>query len=271
VNILFIGAGNMGGAILKGLALSNDVQNECLGILDSNENLVALRQQETGCTVFTDLGQALQWANMALLCIKPQGFSQLASEIVKHTQSMPAATKSKLCFVSIMAGITLHTLQQALNGFVVVRTMPNIPLSVGKGAVAISTDGVASETLTNVQSVFSPVGACTYVSESQMNAVTALSGSGPAFIFEFMESLIQGGIKSGLSRAQATEFIINTMGGCVQMLKELNASPDTLSAMVTSPGGTTIFGLHELAKGGFKASVMNAIESACKRSEELGK
>ena len=169
-----------------------------------------------------------------------------------------------------MAGIPSTTLKNELGSHEVLRVMPNLPLTVGKGAIALSADFVSEETLVLAESIFKNVGNTVRVQESWMDAVTGLSGSGPAYVFEFIEGLIMGGVKMGLTRAAAKELVLATLEGSLELLKQSSKEPQALTAMVSSPGGTTIAGLQVLEEKAFRGLLMRTVEAATQRSKELG-
>jgi len=173
--------------------------------------------------------------------------------------------------VSIMAGVTLLTLRTALKIKNIVRTMPNIAITVAKGTVAIAEDGVEESVLQTVEFLFSTCANTVRVLENQMDAVTGLSGSGPAFVFQFIEALVMGGVKAGLKRDSAMKLALSTIEGSIEMLKNSKLNPGELTANVCSPAGTTIAGVQELENKAFRGAVMAAVEAAAKRSAELGK
>jgi len=173
--------------------------------------------------------------------------------------------------VSLMAGISTAKIREVLGpGYAVVRTMPNLPLTVGKGAVAIASDGLAPELVREVQELFAAVGTAVVVREAQLDAVTGLSGSGPAWVFQFLEGMIQGGVKAGLPRDLAEQLTYATVEGSMALVRAGGENPAALTAKVCSPGGTTIHGLHALEQAGFRSALMDAVEQATERSRVLG-
>jgi pyrroline-5-carboxylate reductase len=209
-----------------------------------------------------------------LLCVKPQIFSQLPANWIKEFQLQANVLKlpniENKTVISIMAGVTKEKIRQSIGDTEIVRIMPNLPLTVGKGTIALATDRVSEETLAFAESIFASVGTTCRVQESWMDAVTGLSGSGPAYVFEFIEGLIRGGVSMGLSREAASKLAISTVEGSVALLKESKKSPADLSAMVSSPGGTTIAGLEVLENNSFRGTLMETVKAATKRSKELG-
>jgi len=209
----------------------------------------------------SSIEEGLSKADIAFLCIKPQVF-----------RSLHYIELQKPCIIiSIMAGVTVAHLQRKFECASIVRTMPNIALIAKKGTVAIATDGVEESVLKTVEQLFSKCACTVRVSESQMDAVTGLSGSGPAFVFQFIEALMMGGVKMGLSHETSMRLALSTVAGAAEMLQKSKSSPDDLTADVCSPGGTTIAGIQELEEKAFRGIVMAAVETAAKRSAELGK
>jgi pyrroline-5-carboxylate reductase len=175
--------------------------------------------------------------------------------------------------ISIAAGIDTNTIQNGLaDGTRVVRAMPNTPALVGAGATAISAGSHATtEDLATARAMFDAVGITVTLDEGQLDAVTGLSGSGPAYIFLILEALADAGVKVGLSRRNAQLLAAQTVMGSAKMLIETDEHPGRLKDMVTSPGGTAISGLHTLEQGGLRTTLINAVETATKRSRELGR
>lgn len=198
-----------------------------------------------------------------VLSIKPQVLDSVA-----------AGLKSRLgpdvTVVSIMAGVPLSRLRAALGSDRVVRVMPNLALTVGAGASAIATDGLSQAVLGQARTLLAPTGEVVEVLESQMDAITGLSGSGPAFVIKFLMALEDGGVLAGLPRAISRKLSLATVAGTVRLAQETGLELDVLRGQVTSPGGTTIYGLKSLEDNGFSGAVMSAVASATERSRQLG-
>ena len=177
-----------------------------------------------------------------------------------------------LCTFTIAAGLPITFYQRYLGDqSSIIRVMPNMGALIQEGASALCRNQyVTDDDLSFAESLFSAVGSAVIVEEKLMDAVTGLSGSGPAYVFSFIEALIEGGVKTGLSRSVARELAVQTVFGAALCLKGSDIHPAVLRDQVTSPGGTTASGLYQLEAGGFKATVIEAVESACKRSRELG-
>jgi pyrroline-5-carboxylate reductase len=262
----FLGAGNMAGALIKGLLsaklyrpqdiLVSDVQPEQLRKVKRLYKVDGVKSNQT----------VVREAQTIVLAVKPQILAQVLEEI------RPAVTKHKL-FISIAAGVPLRRLEAGLGSEArVVRVMPNTPALLGKGMAVVARGSKAKpqdERLT--LTLFRGVGEALAVKdEALMDPVTGLSGSGPAYVYLFAEALIAGGVQEGLSPTVATQLTFQTLEGAVAMLKETKKSPKELRDMVTSPGGTTLAGLSRLEEGQFTATVTAAVSAATRRSKELG-
>jgi pyrroline-5-carboxylate reductase len=204
-------------------------------------------------------------ADVVVLAVKPQALDKVLLQVA------PAADQKKL-FISVAAGVPISVMERRLGqGMRVIRTMPNTPSLVGMGACALAPGEHASEEDMAVASrIFQSVGITTVVEENLLDAVTGLSGSGPAYIFLVIEALSDAGVKVGLPRYTAQKLAAQTVLGSAQLLIETNAHPGQLKDQVTSPGGTAIAGLHTLEAGGLRTTLINAVEAATRRSRELG-
>lgn len=208
--------------------------------------------------------EAAAQAEILLLAVKPQIFPAVAHEI--------ASGISSDLVVSIMAGIPCSTLETLFPGRAVVRTMPNTPALVGEGMTAISGGSLATpDHLQQVTQLLQVVGQVVTVPESQLDAVTAVSGSGPGYIAVVAEAMIDGGVKAGLSRPLAMQLVFQTLKGTAILLQHEGTSPALLKDRVTSPGGTTIAGISILEEAGIRSALIEAIETAQERSRELGR
>jgi pyrroline-5-carboxylate reductase len=265
VNIGFIGGGNMAEAIIKGL-IAGGTSPEAILV---SEPFEARRQQmaeKYNVKTTADNTDVAACCKTVLLAVKPQ----LAASICR---ALKGAVTGEHLLVSIMAGVSCSTLEGYFSDPPrVVRVMPNTPALVLCGAAAASAGSTATaDDLATVETIFSLVGKCYIVDEKLMDAVTGLSGSGPAYVLTFIEALADGGVKNGLPRETALNLALQTVLGTAKLLAETGEHPGSLRDKVTSPGGTTIAGLHALEKGSFRATVMNAVEAATARSKELGK
>ena len=265
-NIAFLGGGNMAEALIKGLIASSVAAPGRMSVSDISAERLDLLARTYGVSKSGSSRDAVAHAEVVLLCVKPQVMDWVLEEIA------PAADRTKL-IVSIAAGVTIGRIEKALAGGArVVRVMPNTPALVLEGAAALSSGSQAThDDMALVQQIFGAVGRAVVVDEKLMDAVTGLSGSGPAYVFTIIEALADAGVKQGIPRALALELAAQTVLGAARMVVETKEHPGKLRDMVTSPGGTTIAGLHELEKGKLRAVLMNAVEAATARSKELGK
>jgi pyrroline-5-carboxylate reductase len=261
----FLGAGNMAEAIIKGLLRGGDVPPQRIGASAPR----AERQEELankyGIYVTGDNLALVERASILVLSIKPQIMRKVLDQIAHKL-------KPGTLVISVAAGVPIQVIEARLPGMTrVIRTMPNTPALVDAGATAISRGSHATdEDLAIAQAIFGAVGLSVVLDESQLDAVTGLSGSGPAYIFLILEALSDAGVKVGLSRRTAQLLAAQTVLGSAKLLIETNEHPGKLKDMVTSPGGTAIAGLHTLEAGGLRTTLMDAVEAATRRSRELG-
>lgn len=262
--ISFIGAGNMAEAMIRGL-LKGDVfapdKITASGPLEDRSN--ELRDQYR-IKATTNNREAAR-AQIVVLSVKPQILSRVLDEISSEVDSDSLV-------ISIAAGVPVAAIQSRLApGTRVVRAMPNTPALVDAAATAIARGEHARDTdLADAKRIFDSIGITVILDESQLDAVTGLSGSGPAYVFLILEALSDAGVKVGLSRRTAQLLAAQTLLGSAKLLLETNEHPGRLKDMVTSPGGTAITGLHTLEAGGVRTTLINAVEAATVRSRELG-
>lgn len=264
--IAFLGAGNMAEAFIKGLLRSGvAVPGEIL-CTDRRQDRLADLARLYGVRTSTDNRAAAAEAQIVFLSVKPQVMNKLLDEIA------PAIDEKKLV-VSIAAGVPLAAIERKVgHGIRIVRTMPNTPALVGAGATALAPGDHATEAdMAQAKALFDAVGKTVVVDEPLLDAVTGLSGSGPAYVFLVIEALADAGVKVGLDRRTAQDLAAQTVLGSAKLLIETGEHPGKLKDQVTSPGGTAIAGLHTLEAGGLRTTLMNAVEAATKRSHELGK
>jgi pyrroline-5-carboxylate reductase len=209
---------------------------------------------------------AAREAGIVVLSVKPQAMNKLLDEI-------GAVLDAGKLVISIAAGVPIAAIERKVgHGVRIVRVMPNTPALVGAGATALSPGEHATPAdLLQAKALFDAVGKAVVVDEPLLDAVTGLSGSGPAYIFLIIEALSDAGVKMGLARVQAQDLAAQTVFGSAKLLIETGEHPGRLKDQVTSPGGTAIAGLHTLEAGGLRTTLMNAVESATRRSHELGK
>jgi pyrroline-5-carboxylate reductase len=263
--IAFVGAGRMATALARGMIAARLVEARQLAASDPAHEAAAAFGEATGVTVHPSNRSAVAAADVVVLAVKPQHMAAVLADL----RGEPTAGK---LVVSIAAGITLAALAEGLGaGARLVRVMPNTPCLVGEGASAFCLGPGATEAdAALVQRLLAAVGQAHRVPESLLDAVTGLSGSGPAFVCLFLEALSDGGVKMGLPRAVAAALAAQTVRGTAAMVLSTGEHPATLKDQVASPGGTTIAGLHALERGGLRAAVISAVEAATVRSAELG-
>jgi pyrroline-5-carboxylate reductase len=263
--IAFLGAGNMAEAIIKGLLRAGTARPESIIATGRRPERLEQLQRAYGIRTSQDNLSAAREAEIVVLSVKPQAMDKLVIQVA------PALDQRKL-IISVAAGVPIAALERRLGaGARIIRTMPNTPSLVGAGACALSPGEHASEEDLAVASrIFQAVGITTVVEENLLDAVTGLSGSGPAYIFLVIEALSDAGVKVGLPRYTALKLAAQTVLGSAQLLIETNAHPGQLKDQVTSPGGTAIAGLHTLEAGGLRTTLINAVEAATRRARELG-
>ena len=262
----FLGAGNMARALLRGALARGGLGPEQLGVSDSVPASLTQAASEFGVRTFVTNLEAARWAHVIVLSVKPQVLPAVLFEIA------PALTPDKLV-ISIAAGITSTRVSEGLGGHArVVRAMPNTPAIVGAGATAlVGARNASAEDLAIAEQLFRSVGLVVQVAEAHMDAVTGLSGSGPAYAFIAIEALSDAGVRAGLPRDVATKLAAQTLLGAGLLTLETGEHPGRLKDMVTSPAGTTIAGVAALEKAGFRNALISAVEAATERSKELGK
>jgi pyrroline-5-carboxylate reductase len=262
--VAFIGAGNMAGALIRGLIGTGTVPADRIVAADPDRGRLDALGSELGVRTAEDNAQALRSADVVVLATKPQVFPSVLP-------ALGASLRPDALVVSIAAGISTKIIEGSLPaGARVVRTMPNTPALVGVGATAIAGGKHATDAdLALVETLFQSVGLCVRVPESQIDAVTGLSGSGPAYVFAMIEALRDAGVREGLSEETSLQLAAQTVLGAARLLFEQNEPPETLRERVTSPGGTTRAGLDALEASGFAEILAGAVRAATRRSNEL--
>jgi pyrroline-5-carboxylate reductase len=260
----FIGSGNMAEALIRGLVRAGVVTaDQIYGSDPRDERREELRRRYEIRVSPGNVAVASE-SDILIMSVKPQVMINVLDEIAEHVR--PSAL-----VISIAAGIPIAVIEAKLPRSRVVRTMPNTPALVDAGATAVAAGGHATdEDIQAARRIFNSVGMTVILDESQMDAITGLSGSGPAYIFLIIEALSDAGVKVGLSRYSAQALAAQTVLGSAKLLIETDEHPGKLKDMVTSPGGTAIAGLHTLEEGGVRTTLMNAVEVATRRSRELG-
>ena len=256
-----IGAGVMAEAIFSRLISVGLYSAPEIILSDPQQSRRIYLQEKYKVQTTNDNQQVADVQDVVILAIKPQILAQLE----------PLNIKANL-LISILAGISLERLTSIFPNQAIVRAMPNTPATVGAAMTAISpATGVESEQIELVQRIFAAIGQVVELPESSIDAVTGLSGSGPAYVAIMVEALADGGVASGLPRPIAMQLAIQTVLGTAQLLQNNKIHPAILKDQVTSPGGTTIAGVRALENGGFRATVIEAVLASYHRSQELGK
>jgi pyrroline-5-carboxylate reductase len=262
IKLGFIGVGSMGGAIIRRLLAGGRVARENLVYYDPDPARLA-QMDELGVSAALDNPEVMH-APVVVLGVKPQVMPAVLKGIKEFARPWHL-------IISIAAGVPLAVLEAAFPDSRVIRVMPNTPTLVGAGMAALAPGrSVTPEDLALALDLFQAVGQAVVVEERLMDAVTGLSGSGPAFVAVFIEALTDGGVKMGLPRPLALTLATQTVLGTARLCHEEQLHPAILKDQVTSPGGTTIAGLHALESGGFRGAVMDAVTAAARRSKELG-
>jgi pyrroline-5-carboxylate reductase len=257
----------MATALIKGMLSAGTYAAEQIWASDIDAGRRAQIRRRFGIGVTDDNAALVRESKVIVLAVKPQVIDAVLQEM------RPQATPAKL-FVSIAAGVTTERLEAGLGGEVrILRVMPNTPALLGKGMSVLVRGRYAGEADERLGvRLLKAVGQVACVEDERMlDAVTGLSGSGPAYVYRFAEGLLAGGIASGLPAPLARQLILQTLTGAAAMLQETGESPEKLRAQVTSPGGTTLAGLSELERRGFKDTVAAAVVAATRRSQELGR
>ena len=261
----FLGAGRMATALAGGMVKVGLIKSRQLVASDVIPTAGRAFSKMTGGKALKGNAEVLRKADVIVIAVKPHQVLELLSELAEEVTP-------KHLFISIASGVTLAQLENALgNKARVMRVMPNTPALVGAGAAGFARGqrAITADAKLTAQ-VLGAVGLAVEVPERLINAVTGLSGSGPAYGFQIIEALSDGGVAVGLPRELATQLAAQTMLGAAKMVLETGEHPGTLKDMVTSPGGTTIEGLHELEAAGVRNGLMNAVRAAADKAAALG-
>lgn len=263
----FLGAGQMATALAKGWLAA--------GLLDTKRSMAsdpspATREtfeQATGLPAVAQNGAVVLQCDVIVIAVKPQVIPDLFDDL-------KAVVSGGKIIISIAAGVTLDSLAAGLGGLgKLIRVMPNTPALVGASASGVAVRGrtINDPDAGVAMKLFGAVGKAVLVPEYQLDAVTGLSGSGPAYVYVMIEALADGGVRMGLPRETALKLAAQTVLGAAKMVLETGTHPGALKDAVASPGGTTIAGLHELERGGFRGTIMDAVQAATERATELGR
>lgn len=264
-----IGGGVMAEAILSRLLAQSFYQPQEVLVSEPQLQRRDFLQSRYGIQVTDANALTLQSVEVLVLAIKPQMLDLVVQDLTTHLAALPTAPCPLV--LSILAGVPLRRLEIAFPNYPVVRAMPNTPATIGAGMTAIAPgQWTQSGHRTLARQIFLAVGEVVEVPEALMDAVTGLSGSGPAFVAVMIEALSDGGVAVGLPRAIAAQLALQTVLGTTQLLQESGMHPAQLKDQVTSPGGTTIAGVAQLEQAGFRSALMQAVRAAYERSQELG-
>lgn len=260
-----LGAGNMAGALIRGMLASQRVAPEQIRASDLREERLSELEAEYGIVTHLENRELIEWANLVVLAVKPQVIDRVLDSAASHF-------RPGTLVVSIAAGVPIRALESRLPDSVrVVRAMPNTAAIALAGATGIAPGSRATEAdIVATRSLFDATGRSVVLDESLIDAVTGLSGSGPAYVMLMIEALADGGVKVGLHRDTALLLAAQTVFGSAKLLLDTGEHPGRLKDMVTSPGGTAIAGLHTLESGGLRRTLIDAVEAATRRAQELG-
>jgi pyrroline-5-carboxylate reductase len=259
-----VGCGNMGSAIVRGLlAVKWTTAGQVVASHPKKDRAAAIAKA-LGIEALTDARKAVAGADVVLLGVKPQILPEVLAEL-------KGAMPRKALVLSLAAGVKTKVIEDALPGNAVVRSMPNLAATVGMGATALAPGRHADKAhVALARQVFEAVGTVEEVPEKLMDAVTGLSGTGPMYVFHLVEAMADAGVKVGLSRDVASRLALQTLIGSAHLARDSHLHSAALKDQVTSPGGTAIAALHVLRREGFQAIVMDAVEAATRRAQELG-
>jgi pyrroline-5-carboxylate reductase len=263
-NISFVGGGRMAEALISGVLSSGGYKAEQIHVADPDTARLDHLKKQYGVQISATNQEAVVSGYVVVLAVKPQVTAAVLKEIGDGL--------AKRLVISVVAGMPLMRIIEACGPQArVIRAMPNTPAMVGEGMTALAIGpGVGESEVACARQLFESVGRVVPVDERFMDAVTGLSGSGPAYVFLMIEAMADGGVKMGLSRETASLLAAQTVLGAARMVLETRQHPARLKDEVVSPGGTTIAGLHRLEQGGLRGLLIDAVEAATKRSQELG-
>jgi pyrroline-5-carboxylate reductase len=262
----FLGSGNMGEALIRGIVQAGLVPPGSIAASDVRGERLERMEREYGIRTTSDNAELIRKSDVVVLAVKPQ----IMTSVLRDVASAVDLTK---LVISLAAGVPTVTLRAHLpRAGRLIRVMPNTPALVLEGATAIArSDGLHEGDLETAQELFAAVGRVVVLDEEALDAVTGLSGSGPAYVAIVIESLADGGVKMGLDRATAMTLAAQTVLGSAKLILETGTHPGQLKDMVASPGGTTIAGIAALEEGGVRRTFIGAVERATQRSRELGR
>ena len=265
MKIGFIGTGNMGSALAK--AVFKTVGGENIYLSDHNENKLKSLSEELNANI-SDNGFIADNCDYIFLGVKPQVLMGMLSSIAENLEKR----EKKPVLVSMAAGVKIEKIEQALGDMPIIRIMPNMPVAIGEGMTLICSNKlVDDDKKTYFAELMNHSGKTDFIEEKLIDAASAVSGCGPAFCYMFLDSLADGGVECGLPKDKALLYALQTMIGSAAMVFKTNEHPSKLKDMVTSPGGSTIKGVHALEKGNLRGAAIDAVCEAYKKTVELGK
>ena len=271
IKLGMVGGGVMGEALLSRLITQQLYRPDDVLVSDPQAHRREFLVQKYGVKVTSDNREAAAASDVLFLAIKPQVFERVAADLAEGDGERRPAGAPLPVVISILAGVSLNKLEAAFGGQPVIRAMPNTPATVGAGITAIAPGkAVTASHMEQATAIFQAVGQVVEVPEYLMDAVTGLSGSGPAYVAIMIEALADGGVAAGLPRAIASKLALSTVLGTAQLLQESQMHPAQLKDQVTSPGGTTIAGITQLERAGFRSALIEAVQAAKERSQQLG-
>ena len=260
----FLGAGHMAEALVSGILRNSLAQPDSVKVCDISTDRLQWMNTMYRVTSLS-LEELVEWSDVLVLAIKPQSFETLCSKL-------NACFREKLVYVSIMAGVPLSVLKHIGSKAKLIRVMPNTPALIGQGmSVLSSSDGLSQDARDSVESCFKSVGQTLWLDEASMDVVTAVSGSGPAYLFRLAEAMVKGAMDKGLSLDVAEVLVKQTFKGASDLMLDSTQTPAELRVQVSSPGGTTLAGLDVFEKADLDQIVGDVLEAAKLRSEELGR
>ncbi len=263
----FLGGGQMAEALIKGIIAAGLYPPETILVSEHNEFRRDHLSEHYGVQTFFGNEHIFSRCEIIIIAVKPQGMNALLGDCAERISN-------RHILITIAAGLPISFYLEKIGKpeTKLIRVMPNTPALVLEGASALSrNDNVSDDDLKVAESIFQAVGEVVVLAENHLDAVTGLSGSGPAYVFTFVEALVDAGVKNGLTRKVSEKLAMQTVLGSVKLLQESGEHPAALRGKVTSPGGTAITALHVLEKTGFHGLIMDIVEAAVERSEELGR
>lgn len=273
--IACIGSGNMGAALMKGAA--GIIGGSSIGFTDIDRAKAEAAARAIGGRVYDSNIEAVSQGDFVFLAVKPQALTPVLEEIASTVKERTGSGRPA-ALVSMAAGWSIKKIQETLRGSIwndnppVIRIMPNTPALIGQGVIAFSTSPeVCEEKAAELESILASAGMVDRIDEQYLNGVTGLSGSGPAFVYLFIEALADAGVRTGLPRDRALRYAAQTVFGAAAMVKETGKHPGELKDMVASPGGTTIAGVAALENGAFRGTVMNGVYASFERAKTLSR